>query len=80
MWPNPQEIAEKLYKKKQMFLVSLAIVKLKMNFETLNFLSLFFCIYIKMGKKEPFLERMDTFERKQHYNAPCAISCPGILY
>ena len=33
-----------------------------------------------MGNKEPFLERMDTFERKQHYNAPCAISCPGILY
>ena len=50
MWPNPQEIAEKLYKKKQMFLVSLAIVKLKMNFWNLElFIPIFLYLY-KNGK------------------------------
>ena len=32
-----------------------------------------------MGEKEPLVERMDAFERKQHYNVPCTISCQGIL-
>ena len=30
-----------------------------------------------MGEKEPIVERMDTFERKQHY--PCTFTCQGIL-
>ena len=33
-----------------------------------------------MGKKEPIVERMETFERKQHCHAPCAINCQGILH
>ena len=54
MWPNPPEIAEKLYKKKQMFLVSLAIVKLKMNFWNLElFIRIFLYLY-KNGKEGTF--------------------------
>ena len=54
MWPNPQEIAEKLYKKKQMFLVSLAIVKLKMNFWNLElFIPIFLYLY-NNGKEGTF--------------------------
>ena len=32
-----------------------------------------------MEEKVPLEERMDTFERKQHYNVSCAISCQEIL-
>ena len=31
-----------------------------------------------MEKKGPLAEKLDTFERKQHYNVSCAISCHGI--
>ena len=30
-----------------------------------------------MGEKGPLAKRMDTFEKKQHYNVPCTISCQG---
>ena len=32
-----------------------------------------------MGENGPLMEKMDTFERKQHYNVPCAISCQRIF-
>ena len=32
-----------------------------------------------MEEKGPLVEKMDTFERNQHYNVSCAISCQGIL-
>ena len=32
-----------------------------------------------MGEKGPLVERMNTFERKWHYHAPCTISCQGTL-
>ena len=31
-----------------------------------------------MEEKGPLVERMDIFERNQHNNVPCTISCQGI--
>ena len=63
--------------KKKKLSVYIAIVKLRRNFWNLlrTFYPYFLDVYIKMGKKEPIVERMETFERKQHYHAPCAINC-----
>ena len=32
-----------------------------------------------MGEKGTLVEKLDTSERKYHYNVPCTISCQGIL-
>ena len=32
-----------------------------------------------MGEMRPLVERMDIFERKQHNNGPCTISCQETL-
>ena len=66
-------------KKNNKFLVYLAI----------PFYPYFLNIFIKMGEIGPLVERsgcwnlqlpnilMNTFESKQHYDVPCAISCQG---
>ena len=39
----------------------------------------FLDVQIKMGEKGLYLDRMGVFERKQHTNVPCTISCQEIL-
>ena len=60
--------------------VSVNTFKLRTDFLNLlrNFFPYILDICIKMAEKGPLMERMNTFERKQHYNVTCTAHFQGI--